>query len=201
MRKKEVDVLLDALDKSANSNSYWITLTINENKHQFFNDILQHLKTGSFHFEMVKEDLFRGFYEYSEIVFPKGFDNPIFLQKPGNVWNGNEKLTIEVVSRKMTEDLLIDMLTGKQKFFSKSSLGTLLSYSEAKNIVDAFFKALTSFGNWNTYNIQPNFLNTIQDYYTSNYIKLGYFESYNRDLALLFKYDDEVNILLINGAE
>jgi hypothetical protein len=45
MRRKEVDILLEALDKSANSNSYWITLSINEEKDQLSDDIVQHLST------------------------------------------------------------------------------------------------------------------------------------------------------------
>ncbi|WP_271766710.1 hypothetical protein [Aquimarina algiphila] len=201
MLKKEVDVLLNALDESVNSNSYWITLSINENENQFIDDVLQHLKTGSFHFELVKQDLTRGYNEYSEIVFPKCFENPVFIQKPGNVWNGNEMLNIEVISKKMVEDLLMDMLTGKQKYFSKSYLGTPFCNDEAKSIVHHFFKVLNDFGNWTSYNILPNFLNTIDDYYTSNHIKLGYFERCNKDLVLIFKYTHEVNILLINGSE
>lgn len=86
MRRKAVDHLLEALDQAVNSNSYWITLSTNEDKKQLANDLVQHLRTGSFHYELVKEDLNRGFYDYSEMVFVKGFETPTFLQKPGNVW-------------------------------------------------------------------------------------------------------------------
>jgi len=61
MRRKEIDILLDSLDKSANSNSYWITLAINEETDQFIEDIVQHLKMGGFYLELVKEHLNRGF--------------------------------------------------------------------------------------------------------------------------------------------
>lgn len=199
MRRKDIDILLEALDNSANSNSYWITLDIDEDKNRFSDNIIQHLKTGSFHFELVKEDLHRGFFDYSEMVFAKGFDTPNFLQKPGNVWNGTEKLTIESITKKKARELIFDLLTGEQKYFSKSHLGTQLDKKKAELLLNNFFKALDENGDWTAYNIKTDFLNQIDDYYNTNFIQLGYFENDNRDLALGIKYNDELNILLTNG--
>lgn len=199
MRRIEVDILLEALDKSANSNSYWITLPISEDKNLLSHDIVQHLRTGSFHFQLVKEDIQRGFNDYSEILFAKGFDTPIFLPKPGNVWNGNEQLTINPISKQETNCILHDLLTGEQKLFSKNPHGTQFNNADAQILIQEFFKSLDQKGNWKAYNLKTNFLNKIDDYYNSNYIQLGYFENCKRDLALGIKYDDEINILLTNG--
>ena len=162
-------------------------------------DIIQHLRTGSFHFELVKEDLHRGFNDYSEMIFPKGFDTPTFLQKPGNVWNGVEELRIDKIDKSLAKEVLIDLLTGDQKYFSKSHLGTQIDFKKANQLVNNFFKSLDENGTWETYNIKPDFLNQVDNYYNTNFIQLGYFEYNKRDLALAIKYEDEVNILLANG--
>ena len=199
MRRKEIDILLEALDRTANSNSYWITLGITEENEQLETDIIQHLRTGSFHFELVKEDLHRGFNDYSEMIFPKGFDTPTFLQKPGNVWNGVEELRIDKIDKSLAKEVLIDLLTGDQKYFSKSHLGTQIDFKKANQLVNNFFKSLDENGTWETYNIKPDFLNQADNYHNTNFIQLGYFEYNKRDLALAIKYEDEVNILLANG--
>ena len=134
MRRKEIDILLEALDRAANSNSYWISLGIMEENERLETDIIQHLRTGSFHFELVKEDLHRGFNDYSEMIFPKGFDTPTFLQKPGNVWNGVEKLRIDKTDKSLAKEFLIDLLTGDQKYFSKSHLGTQIDFKKANQL-------------------------------------------------------------------
>ncbi|WP_070138509.1 hypothetical protein [Crocinitomix algicola] len=199
MRRKEIDILLEALDKTTNSNSYWITLGITEEKEQLETDIIQHLRTGCFHFELVKEDLHRGFNDYSEMIFPKGFDTSTFLQKPGNVWNGAEELTIDKIDKSLVKEIIIDLLTGEEKCFSRSHLGTQIKFKKANQLVNNFFKALDENGTWEAYNIKPDFLNQVDDYYNTNFIQLGYFENNKRDLALAIKYEDEVNILLTNG--
>jgi hypothetical protein len=199
MRRKEIDILLEGLDKTANSNSYWITLSIKEEKGHLKTDIVQHLRTGSFHFELVKEDLHRGFNDYSEMIFPKGFASPTFLQKPGNVWNGVEELTIDKIDKSLAKEMIIDLLTGEQKYFSRSHLGTHINLKMANELVDKFFKSLDENGTWESYNIKPDFLNQVDDYYNTNYIQLGYFENNKRDFALAIKYEDEVNVLLTNG--
>jgi len=199
MRRKAVDILLESLDESVNSSSYWITLGVSEGKSKLKADLLQHLETGSFHFELVKEDIGRGFYDYSEMVFAKGFDSPSFLPKPGNVWNGTSDLKIEALSKQKSFELLLDLLTGGQDYFSKSSLGKQFDEEKGKQIIDDFFKALDENGEWKVFNIQPDFLNQMDEYYSTNYIQLGYFENCKRDLALAIMYEDEVNILLTNG--
>ncbi|MFK8046537.1 MAG: hypothetical protein AB8B72_13655 [Crocinitomicaceae bacterium] len=199
MRRKEIDTLLDALDTAVNSNSFWITLPVNEDKNMLEKDIIQHLKTGSFHFELVKDDIRRGLYQYSELIFPKGIVSPTVLQTPGNVWNEKENLTMKLITREMTTEFLIDLLTGSEKYFSKSHLGTQYNYDDATNLAYDFLEALNENGKWEAYNIKPDFLNQIDDFYNTNYIQLGYFENCGRDLALGIVYEDEINILLVNG--
>ena len=99
----------------------------------------------------------------------------------------------------MAKEVLIDLLTGDQKYFSKSHLGTQIDFKKANQLVNNFFKSLDENGTWETYNIKPDFLNQVDNYYNTNSIQLGYFEYNKRDLALAIKYEDEVNILLTNG--
>ena len=201
MKSNEISILLNSIDISANSNTYWITLPIGENnKNLSINNVLfQYLKSGNFHYELVKEDIERGFNDYSELVFPKGFENPILIQKPGNVWSGIRKIKMKEITKIEVSELLNDLLTGNEKHFSKSHLGNQFSNIEATEIVDNFINALNKNGSWVSYDIETNFLNQMDDYYNTNFIQLGYFENAKRDLALGIKFEDEINILLVNG--
>ena len=129
------------------------------------------------------------------------------LQKPGNSWNGNEHLTTEAITEEKAKGFIVDLLTGEQKYFSKSSLGTPLDKQTSSIMFDNFVKHLKGVKNRQAtfYNIKPDFLLTAEDYYNSDYTKLGYFENSGRDFALgilLYEKDMEtleLKILLANG--
>lgn len=192
--------LLDKLDQALNSNSFWLELGIPDGKFNLEQVLLQHLKTGNFHFELVKQDIQRDWNHYSERIFPKNQDHPILLQRPGNTWNGNERLTTEEISIVKVEALLLDQLTGSGDFFSKSSLGQPLQPEEARDSLGRVLQMLTRLDpNWTAFLVQPDFLNQVDDYFSSGYIKLGYFESCGRDLALCFKVEHYLYVLLTNG--
>ncbi|WP_434353841.1 hypothetical protein VH441_02095 [Psychrobacter sp. HD31] len=199
MKPQEIDILLETLDTTLNSNSFWITLDLTENEEQVETEIIQHLRTGSFHFELVKEDLRREFNDYSEIIFPKASNTPIVLQKPGNLWNGVEQLTIDEIGKSLARDMLIDLLTGKQDFFSASTLGTQINTNKANELIANLFEILDEKGDWKAYNIEPDFLYQVESYNNTNPHLPGYFENDGRDLALAIKYDAEVHILLTCG--
>ncbi|MEM6397168.1 MAG: hypothetical protein AAF741_12535 [Bacteroidota bacterium] len=199
--RKEVDRLIDALDKSANANTYWLTLPISDSidTRKLGRDLINLLELGDFHNEMVREDIYRELGDYTEYVFTEGMDEPILKPKPGNVWNGKEVLKMSSLAKIEAKNLLNDILTNGQKYFSKSSLGTALDQEEASKIIDAFFTSLDRVGTWIAVNIKPNFLNTTEDYENSNHTILGYFENSQRDFALGFVFKNHMNILLVNG--
>lgn len=199
MKLKEIDILLETLDKTLNSNSLWITLNLTEDKEQLETDIIRHLRTGSFHFELVKEDLNRGFNDYSEMIYPENYNTPFVLQKPGNLWNGVEQLTINEIETSLARDMLIDLLIGGQNFFSVSTLGTQINTKKANELVANLFTVLNEKGNWKAFNIEPDFLYQVEDHNNTNPHLPGYFENDGRDLALAIKYDEEVHILLTCG--
>lgn len=195
----EAKSLVEHLDCSANSNSYWITLETSSDSNQLANNLLNHLKTGSFHFELVKEDLRRGYYDYSEIIMINEFSAPIVLPKPGNVWNGNENLALEPISVETVKQLLFELLTGTGDNFTKSILGTPLSEQKANELINNLLKVLGNKEDWTVYHLKPNFLTTTEESDKSNGTNLAYFENVGRDLALAIKYKEEVHILLVNG--
>jgi hypothetical protein len=129
------------------------------------------------------------------------------LQKPGNTWNNNECLTIEEITKAKAKGLVVDLLTGEQKYFSKSSLGTPFDKQTSSLLFDNFVKHISGSKNKSLtfYNITTDFLSTVQEYYNSDYTKLAYFENSGRDFALgILLYEKEMNtlelkILLTNG--
>ena len=195
-----INNLLDKLDRSVNSNSFWIELGIPKGEFELEKILLQHLKTGNFHFELVKQDVNREWEHYSEIVFSKQATQPTLIQCPGNTWNGIENIDYKEISKDYLSEHLIDILTGEEKFYSKSGLGTQLKNNEAKKIVNNLLKILSvEDASWKAFLIKPNFLNSVDDYFDSGSIKLGYFENCGRDMALGFLINDELNVLLTNG--
>lgn len=196
-----VNNILDKLDKSANSNTFWLPFSIsNDKEFELQEYLIKQLRTGRFHFEVVKQDIERGWNNYSEMVFPKNFDTPAFVQVPGNVWNGKDKIEYEELTKESAKDFIIDLLTGEEKHFSKSLLGKQIKPKEAQEVVGVFFSEIEEwFKNLRIYNLKPDFLNKINNYYESDYIQLGYFENAGRDLALAFKSDHDLSILLTNG--
>lgn len=195
------DKLLDALDKSANSNSFWLSFEIaNEESFDVSVFLISTLKTTVFHYELMKQDLERGWNNYSEIVLPKDWKIPIFVQKPGNTWNGNTDLKFELVLEDKVRELLIDLLTGQQKHFTRTSFGSLIELEKANSIVDEFLNELTEKDkNWKAYNFKPNFLNRVNDTLEKDATILSYFEESGRDLALGIKEGELFHMILTNG--
>lgn len=192
--------LLDKLDIAVNSNSFWIELGVPAGEFELEEVLVQHLRTGNFHFELVKQDINRDWNHYTDLVFPKNYEKPVLIQKPGNTWNGNEKIKLDKISQTTITDHLVDILTGKTKYYSKSSLGTQLKEDEAKNLILELIIMLSSVDkNWRGFLIKPDFLNLVDEYYNSGYIQLGYFENCGRDMAIAFLVDEQLHILLTNG--
>lgn len=207
--KSDIEILLDSLDKSVNSNTAWLNFSINSSNYFDLNKYLvNQLKTGYFHMSLVENDISRGWENYISLTLSKNFkDSLIPIQRPGNTWNGNENLDIKEITIAETEDYLTDLLIGGQKYFSKSALGTTVDIVNAKSIFTNFIKYLTGKQNKKLkfYKIEPNFLTTIEEYYQSDCTKIGYFENSGRDFVLgILLYNEEMetselNILMTNG--
>lgn len=195
-----INQFLDALDISANANAFWLELGMPQRAFEPDQLLLQHLRTGNFHFELVKQDIIREWNNYVEVIFAQNAEQAVLLPKPGNTWNGNEDIRSEKITADQVEALLMDLLTGQKKFFTKSSSGAPLDWESASLIVEELLEMLTANDpNWTAFRIEPNFLNQVDDYYDSAYIKLAYFEGRGRDLALVFLIDDAFYVLLTNG--
>ena len=195
-----IDQLLDGLDNAANSNSFWISLDLPIGDFDLANVLIQHLESGNFHYELVKQDIERDWNLYTEVIFPKNYDQPVILQKPGNTWNGNKNLEIEEITQGKMKAFLLDLLTGTKKFFSRSSLGKQMEEKQTIALLTQISEMFDKMdANWSVFNIKPNFLNQADDYFNSGYIQLGYFENHGRDLALCFKLKHQLFVLLTNG--
>ncbi len=204
MDRKLRNKLLDELDTVVNSNTFWITLDILEDEEfDITRTLIQHLKTGSFHYEIVKQDVERGWTHYSQLIFSDLQEPPIpvLLQRPGNIWNGNTGFTIKQPTKVQVIELLTDILIGGKKVFSSThSTVKTLPKDEAEKLATDLIDMLDIMDeNWQAYNIKPDFLNTVGEDERSGYTVLGYFENGGRDLALAFKADDELHLLLTNG--
>lgn len=195
-----INSLLDALDTAANANAFWLELGTPKSTFDLEQLLLQHLRTGNFHFELVKQDIRREWNNYVEVIFPQNADLPVLLPKPGNTWNGTETISSQALAADEVEALLMDLLTGQKKYFTKSTAGSTLDWESASILVEEALEMLRlTDPDWRAYRIATNFLNEVDDYYDSGYIKLGYFEGRGRDLALAFLLDDSLYILLTNG--
>lgn len=191
---------LDALDGAANANAFWLELGIPEESMALDALLLYHLRSGNFHFELVKQDIIRDWNNYSEVIFPRHADLPVVLPRPGNTWSGQESINAQPIERDQVEALLMDLLTGQKKFFSKSTSGTPLEWEPAADLVEALLEMLSKEDpDWTAHRIDPDFLNLMNVYYDSGYVKLGYFEGRGRDLALAVKADGSLYIILTNG--
>lgn len=200
MNWESIHKLLDKLDTAVNSNSFWIELGLPSGEFEIGKVLVQHLKTGNFHFELVKQDISRDWNNYSEMVFSKSLDQIVLIPRPGNVWNGKEKINYQEIPRNTIYEHLFDLLTGKAKYYGKSSYGTQFTDEEADSLVVEVLEMLTNLDkNWKAYLITPDFLNVVENYFDSGYIKLGYFENHGRDMSLAFLVDDSLYILLTNG--
>ena len=195
-----INRFLDKLDSVVNSNSFWLELGVPSGKFKLNEILVQHLRTGNFHFELVKQDINRNWNHYSEMVFPKNSEQPVLIQRPGSTWNGREEIRFEEISQVILSEHLFDILTGKTKYYTKSTLGTQLNDNEADSLNSELLKMLSNTDpNWKAFLVKPDFLNQVDDYYDSGYIRLGYFENCGRDMAVAFLIDEQLYILLTNG--
>ena len=195
-----INELLDSLDKTVNSNAFFIELGIPDGEHEINNIMVQHLRTGNFHYELVKQDIYRGWNHYAEMVFPKQGNIVCMIPRPGNTWNGNENIRYKKISHVYLIELLHDLLTGGRKHFSVGSYEKIKSEKDFQKLIDEFLKELDNEDeSWEAFRLDPNFLNQVDDYYSSGYIKLGYFENCGRDLALAFRTEEKIYVLLTNG--
>lgn len=206
----EIKILLDSLDKSANANTAWLHFDIDAsttfNIKQF---LLKQLETGHFHFALVKSDIMRGREYYVHVIYPEHpKQNIIRLLRPGTTWNGKTELEIQSISIDRAKELIIDLLTGAGKHFSGNPSGTQLNVIEAERIVQGFIKYVAANNKALTFfQISPDFLWTIDESFNpeNDETRLGYFENYDRDLALGILMHGketgtlELNILLTNG--
>ena len=199
--KPNIDKFLDALDSAVNSNTFWLSFNIaDEDALEVSKFLIRQLRTGIFHFEMVKQDIERGWNTYSDWVLPKDWETPTFVQRPGNTWNGNLVITSEEKSEEEIIDLLTDLLTGQQHRFSRTGLGSPLTQEKAALVLYEFFEEVRkSDSQWSAYDIQPDFLHKVNDTIEKDNTILPYFEDYGRDLALGFKIADQFHVLLTNG--
>lgn len=74
-----INALLYKLDTILNSNTCWVELEIPTNMKAINKVLLQHLRTGNFHFELAKQDASRGWGNYVEVIFIKDYNSPILL--------------------------------------------------------------------------------------------------------------------------
>ncbi|MBB6464142.1 hypothetical protein [Flammeovirga kamogawensis] len=200
MNAEVINNLLDKLDTSVNSNSFWIELGIPKANTDLGQILVQHLKTGNFHFELMKQDIERGWEYYVETVFQRNTEQSFLIPRIGNTWNGTKEISYKEINRKHTSELLFDLLTGFGEYFSISSSGSFMNKNEAASIIDNLLSNLDRLdSDWKVFNIDPNFLNNAESFFDSGYVKLPYFEGAGRDLALCFLVDGELNILLTNG--
>lgn len=133
----------------------------------------------------------------------------IMLPLPGTTWNGTTALEIKDIAPGEAKELVIDLLTGKQKWFSKSHSGERFDNREAESIFDNFIGCLSANSNkeLSFFRITPDFLWKTDDSFApdNDYTRLGYFENSGRDLArAILAYEREtdtmeLNLLLTNG--
>jgi hypothetical protein len=197
------DSLFAKIDKAINSTTYLLQFSItNPVDFDVERFLLQQLRTGCFHYELVVQDLERGIQNYSTIVlYPAPAERlPVFIPRPGNVWNGKLSLTSEKISLHTAKELLSDLLSGSQRYFSVSALCAPLEPTEAEEVIGGLLGLVKrNAREAEIYNIEPAFLRTIREYYESEMTLPGYFQEGGRDLALAFKTEDELSILLTNG--
>lgn len=79
-------------------------------------------------------------------------------------------------------------------------MGSPLAQEKATLVLDEFLDNIKKDDhNWAAYNIKPNFLHIVDDTLEKDSTILPYFEGKGRDLALGFKIDDQIHLLLTNG--
>jgi hypothetical protein len=209
VQRNHTEALLDALDKTLNSNTAWLHFDIYEaSLFELSRFLIKQLRSGMFHSKLVENDWNRGWENLVSITYSKHLKNQaIILPLPGNSWNGKEELTYTEISEKKVAEYLTDLLTGHDKWLPKRYVGSFLKKSEARKIIEAFLQPLRSQPNKmvSYYLIEPDFLFTIEDYYESDHTQVGYFEQQGKDFVFAIVTEDHneetyhMKLLMTNG--
>jgi hypothetical protein len=203
MSNLSVEEILSKFDTALNSNTLLLHFGINnvpEFDLQRF--LINQLRTGCFHYEIVINDIERGHNNYSAMIFNKDYTSgqPVFVPRPGNVWNGKEEIDYIRMSTQNVKLLLIDLLSGHPNEFTRSALGSPLKQGKAEEIVEELLNYIKGQEkDLEIYRIKPDFLRTVDEYYESDLTLPGFFEGNGRDLVLAFKKNEEIKFLLTNG--
>jgi len=202
--KTPIEILLDHLDESANSNTAWLDFSSHSETLDLQRFLLNQLKSGYFHFQLLQSDINRGWEHYVEINLSARWKNSILiLPKPGNTWNGNTDLSFKQITIEEAKSYIVDLLTNEGRFFSKNIYSKGFSADLASDIFNNFVEELKRNQQQEIifYNIEPNFLSTIEEYHESDSTKLGYFEDCGRDfvLGIFNPHSTQFNLLMLNG--
>lgn len=204
------EILLDCLDRSANSNTALLHFDVNQPvAFEIGNFMTMQLRTGNFHFTLVESDLSRGWDHYVRLVYSKSKDELVCLQRPGTTWNGKSELEISEITFQDARDLVTDLLSGENRFFSRSSLGKPLTATEAGKVFADFIHYLNAENRRQLrfYRLAPDFLWSVEDSYgpEGDHTRLGYFENSGRDFVMGILVSDKSNdsmelyVLMTNG--
>lgn len=205
-KEQGYDLVLDYLDKALNSNSFLLEFETPEEEYELETFLLGYLRTGMFHHELVKQDISRDWYNYSDQFFSKDYKSMYVLPYPGNTWNGKEQITYQEISKNDLQELLNNMLSGKLEHPMVAEQRELLDESDRKCLISLFFASLdNAYQDWSVYSLKPDFLYSVEERAaydfsdSSNVIPIGYFEGFQKDYAILFKMNGFIYLLLTNG--
>ena len=202
-----ISTLLDHLDKSTHSNTAWLDFPVSRSgSFDLEAFLLRQLRSGQFHFQLIKNDLERGWDRYVSKVFGKTWETMIHLPNPGNVWNGNERLSIAPLTIEQVIARLYDLMTKNVSEISGIGYAHAISEGMSNNIIDDFLRHMQNTSHQlQFFQIEPDFLYTIDEYYASDHTHPGYFENNGKDFVLsivLFGKEgraEDVKILMTNG--
>ena len=200
MNKDTINSLLDALDGSINSNTFWLELEMPEDENQIAKVLQRHLEYGTFHHALVIQDIERGWNQFSDVVYSSLSKSPIVIPRPGNSYNREGALEIHLLSRLEMIDLLHELLTGIGSNFTKSDLGDRLSEANSRALIDSIIQMLDRADTeWQVFRIKATFLYQVNDKFDTSFAKPAYFEGKGRDSAFCFQIGNSLQILLTNG--
>ncbi len=187
-----INQMLDKLDSIHNSNAFWIELSQFTPKTNVKKCLLQHLEAGTFHHELVVKDIERGWYHFSSICAPRDKDDIVFVQRPGTTWNGKKNIKCAALNPEQIQQRIGQLLTPPHPSEVEKNAGIQLGEQLINGLQQQF-------GQWQAWQLKPNFLYTYADEWQSGGIQLGYFEQADGDDVFCFDLGTTYGILLING--
>ncbi len=195
-----INRFLNIVDSAVNSITMLISLKRPLNEQSIEETILLHLESGNYQYEMIKADIERDDDILIERVFHKNTDSFTCLPKPGKLWNGNKSLEIKELSESERNDLLVGLLTGNEQHFTRSTSGSPMTEAVAKQWIDQFYQKLSDGDDIvSSYNVKPDFLNTVEDSIKVAHTVPGYFNNNGRDLAMVLATKETLYVLMTNG--